>query len=85
MSMCINGAIRRRGIKTTLHGLRSTFVSMGYLLGADEKAITEAAGHHSVEFNRERYQSVYDSMKADLANKIDKALYAEEEEDNEEE
>lgn len=85
LSMCINGAIRRRGIKTTLHGLRSTFVSMGYLLGADEKAITEAAGHHSVEFNRERYQSVYDSMKADLANKIDKALYAEEEEDNEEE
>lgn len=75
MSMCINRAIKNLGIKTTLHGLRSVYISLGYKYGADEKAITESAGHYSVEFNRERYQTVYDSMKEDLANKIDIAVY----------
>lgn len=77
MSMCINRSIKQAGIKTTLHGLRSTYVSMGYKLGADEKAITDSAGHHSVEFNRARYQSVYEPMKKELADKLDTALYAE--------
>lgn len=75
MSMCINRAIKNLGITTTLHGLRGVYVSLGYKYGADEKAITDSAGHHSAEFNRERYQAVYDSMKADLAGKVDKALY----------
>ena len=75
LSSAINDAIKRAGLKTTLHGLRSTYVSMGYKLGADEKAITDSAGHHSVEFNRLKYQSVYDSMKEDLAGKMDEALY----------
>lgn len=77
MSMSINHAIKREGITSTLHGLRGAFVSLGYKLGADEKAITDAAGHHSVEFNRARYQTVYDTMKEDFAGMMDKALYDE--------
>lgn len=75
LSSAINDAIKRAGLTTTLHGLRSTYVSMGYKLGADEKAITDSAGHHSVEFNRQKYQTVYNSMKADIAEKMDEAFY----------
>lgn len=75
MSSAICDAIRRAGIQTTLHGLRSTYVSIGYKLKVDEKAMAEAAGHHSVEFNRAKYQTVYDSMKAEIAEKMDEALY----------
>lgn len=83
MSMCINRAIKNLGIETTLHGLRSVYVSLGYKHGADEKAITDSAGHHSVAFNRDRYQSVYDSMKQDLADKIEGAVYTANNEDGE--
>lgn len=84
LSSSINGAIKRLDFKTpvTLHGLRHVFVSLGYKHGADAKAITDSAGHYDEQFNRERYQSVYDEMKQVLADKLNDALYTPENKGN---
>ncbi|MDO4564207.1 MAG: site-specific integrase [Clostridia bacterium] len=75
LSISINHAIKKAGITITLKDLRTTYVSLQYKYGSDSKAIMGAVGHASEKFERDRYQYVYDSMKKQLADNIDKNIY----------
>lgn len=62
-------------LETRLYDLRHTYVTLSLISGADQKTVSEQAGHANVAFTLKVYHHVLPGMREDAADKLERMLF----------